>query len=327
MQKTKNPLNQHLKGQPAIHLALYPIIVFIVGNLMFDEIGNLFAVHGLQQTESILPSANHHEVIAGGHTWAASANAYLLIMLFTMTILCQWIWTKARGRLAAFYLFISGTLISLGLTYLVHIDTNNRPIKAIFLVTFRSLRLNEYLQKNLAINTVSNTLATINILSIIVTAMLCAFAPLLARKPINGWTEKELFNRVKDLRLITVVASAFLIAGTLHMHAWMAWSTEILNTESLEAVINSVTFYWGSVFTIMLAAFYVPISLVLQNRAEAVMEDQHVEMTKRNEWLSSRGLSLQISNQLPQVAGILGPLATTPIGNILSNLNSLPPGQ
>jgi len=86
-----------------------------------------------------------------------------------------------------------------------------------------------------------------------------------------------------------------------------------------------VVFYWGSVFTLMLAAYYIPILLVLQKRAEAVMEAQKVPLIDRDQWLQVRGLSVRFTNQVPQVIGILGPLIAAPIGKLLTSLSELAP--
>jgi hypothetical protein len=100
---------------------------------------------------------------------------------------------------------------------------------------------------------------------------------------------------------------------------------ELLNKDGLETVVGSVVFYWGSVFTLMLAAYYIPILLVLQKRAEAVMEAQKVPLIDRDQWLQVRGLSVRFTNQVPQVIGILGPLIAAPIGKLLTSLSELAP--
>jgi hypothetical protein len=160
---------------------------------------------------------------------------------------------------------------------------------------------------------------------IVVPAVLCAIGPLLVRQPNGAWTEEELMMRAKDVRLLGVMASTFLVAGVLHMYAWMSWAPELLNKDGLETVVSSVVFYWGSVYSLMLAAYYTPILLVLQKRAESVMEAQQVPLIERDQWLQRRGLSVRIANQVPQVIGILGPLIAAPIGKFLASLSELAP--
>ena len=132
-------------------------------------------------------------------------------------------------------------------------------------------------------------------------------------------------KRVKDARLLALMASIFLVAGVLHMYAWMSWAPELLNKDGLETVVGSVAFYWGSVFTMMLASYYFPILLVLRKRAEAVMVSEEVPLIERDQWLERRGLSLRIANQVPQMIGILGPLIAAPAGKFLASLSEFVP--
>jgi hypothetical protein len=311
MEKVKSVRHLLAKELPATSLIAYPLAVFILGHLLFDRIGAPFSLHVLQAAGSIMAGANPNEAISYGHVWAATAHIYLLVSFFVLVALIRWMWARAKGYLAFGYLSIAGLLIALGISYLINVDKYNRPIKAIFLFTFRSLQVDRQLHIAPILAAVNNILLTINLLSIIVPAVLCAFAPLLVREPNGAWTEEELMRRVKDARLLAVMASVFLVAG--------------VNKDGLETVVGSCAFYWGSVFTMMLASYYFPILLVLRNRAEAVMEAQQVPLIERDQWLQRRGLSVRIANQLPQVIGILGPLMAAPTGKFLARLSELAP--
>jgi len=310
---------------PSTSLIAYPLVVFILGHLLFDWIGIPFAQHVLEEAESALAGANPNQAISDGHVWAATAHLYLLVSLFVLVALSRWMWTRIRGRLAFAYLAIAGFLIALGIAYLINVDISDRPIKGIFLFTYRSLRVDMELVISPILAFIGNTLTAINLLGVVVPAVLCAFGPLIVREPIGAWTEKELMIRVRDARMLAVLASLFLVAGVLHMYAWMSWAPQLLNKEGLLTVVGSVAFYWGSVFTMMLAALYFPILLVLQDRAEAVMEAQQVPLMERDDWLQQRGLSVRLANQLPQVIGILAPLIAAPAGKFLANLSLLVP--
>lgn len=325
IEKVKRVRHLLAKELTATSLIAYPLAVFILGHLLFDRIGAPFSVHVLQEAGSVMSGANPNEAISDGHVWAATAHLYLLVLFFVLVASFRWMWARARGYLAFGYLSIAGMLIALGIAYLVNVDMNNRPIKAIYLFTFRSLQFDRRLEIATILASVNDTLSAINLLSIVVPALLCALGPLLVREPSGPWTEKELMIRVKDARLLAVMASVFLVAGVLHMYAWMSWAPELLNKTGLETVVDSVVFYWSSVFTMMLAAFYFPILLVLQNRAESVMEAQRVPLIERDQWLQRRGLSVRIANQIPQVLGILGPVIAAESGKFLIILSSLVP--
>jgi hypothetical protein len=325
MEKLKNVRRLLAKELPAVSLISYPLTVFILGHLLFDRFGTPFSVHVLQAAGSVIAGSSPNEAISDGHVWAATAHLYLLVSLFLLTSLLRWMCTRAKGYLAFGYLSIAGLLIALGISFLANVDKNNRPIKAIFLFTYRSLQADNQLQFAPILASINDLLLAINMLSIVVPAVLCAFAPLLVRQPFGAWTEEELMIRVKDARLLSVMASVFLVAGVLHMYAWMSWAPQLLNKDGLEIVVGSVAFYWGSVFTLMLAAYFIPVLLVLQNRAEVVMEAHQVPVIEREQWLQRRGLSVRIANQVPQVIGILGPLIAAPSGKFLTSLSTLLP--
>ena len=304
---------------------VYPLAVFVVGHFMFDWIGEPFSVHVLQATGSVAAGVNLNEVISDGHLWAATAHIYLIVSVLILLLLFRWMWARARGHVAIVHLSIAAILIALGMAYIINVDKNARPIKAIFLFTYRSLATSKLLEDVRLLAVINNTLTAINLFMIVVPAVLIAFGPLLVREPVNGWTERELITRIKETHMMGLMASIFLAVGVLHMYAWMSWAPELLNKEGLETVVGSVTFYWGSVFTMMLAAFYFPVLLLLQKRAEGVMDAQQVPLIERDQWLQRRGLSLRIVNQLPQVIGILAPLVAAPMGKLLSSFAVLIP--
>jgi hypothetical protein len=313
------------KELPALSLVFAPLAVFILGYLLFDWIGSPFAGYVLKSTESASTGINPSEVISDGHVWAATAHLYLITSGSVLVVLCYWIRSRARSLAALAYSVVAAALVIIGVAYLLDIDRNNRPIKTIFLFTFRSLETGATLGSAKILDFVNTALTTINVIGVVIPAILCAFAPLLVRDPEGGWTEKELINRVKETRMLGLSACIFLVAGILHMYAWMSWAPELLNKKGLEVMVGSVAFYWGSVFTMMLAAFYFPILFVLQSKAEQVMDAQLVPLIEREQWLLHRGLSQQIINQLPQVIGILAPLIAAPAGKMMSNLSLLLP--
>ena len=309
----------------ASSLFVYPLAVFIAGNLLFDHIGKPFSDHALQATGSIAKGGNPNEVITDGLVWAATAHAYLIISLVMMLYLARWAWLRMRAAGTKINLYVAAALASLGIGYLAYADHNARPVRAIFRFTYQSVAGSELTGKSQIQDFLNYTLTTINLISVIAPALLIALAPLLVREPIRGWTERELIMRVKETQVLGLMTSAFMVAGVLHMYAWMSWAPEILNKKGLETVVGGVTFFWGSVFTTMLAAFYLPVLFILQKQSEAVMDAQQIPLIERDQWLQQRGLSLRIINQLPQAIGILAPLIATPAGQLLANLGKLAP--
>jgi hypothetical protein len=80
----------------------------------------------------------------------------------------------------------------------------------------------------------------------------------------------------------------------------------------------AVTLFWGAVFTLMIASFYLPMGMRLAELAEGVMDDLGVDVGERRQWLAARGLSFEPSQQLPQIAAVAAPLAAGPVSGVLS---------
>lgn len=307
-------------------MSLAPLSVFVLGHLLFDVIGSPFSTNVLRATRSMnVAGMNASEAIADGHVWAATAHVYLLTALFVLVVLAGWLRSRVRGTAALPYLFSAALLSSLSVAYLLSVNQEDRPMKAIFLFTYTSLAKTKFMGGSSYLLSIQSTLNIINLLGVIVPSVIIAFLPVLTRPPRNGWCEAELLERIKDARFLGITASVFMVAGVLHMYAWMSWAPELIDKEALEPVVGSVVFYWGTVFAMMLAALYVPALIFLQNKAELVMNAEQIPFKERSQWLIDRGLSFKFATQLPQFMGILAPLIAAPAGKMIANIHSLLP--
>lgn len=307
-------------------ISLAPLSVFILGHLLFDVIGSPFSTNVLHAARSInVAGINASEAISDGHVWAATANVYLITALFALVILVGWLRSRVRGAAVFPYFSAAALLSSVGVAYLLSVNQLDRPMRAIFLFTYTSLAKAKIMGGSGYLLSIQSTLNTINLLFVIVPSMIIAFLPVLTRPPKNEWCEADLLERVKDARFLGVTASAFMVAGVLHMYAWMSWAPELINKESLESVVGSVVFDWGTVFTMMLATMYVAILIFLQSNADLVMNAEQIPLKDRSKWLVDRGLSFKFATQLPHFTGILAPLLAAPAGKMIANIHSLLP--
>jgi hypothetical protein len=306
-------------------LLVDPLAVFLVGNWLFDQIGKPFADHVLQATASVAKGKNLNEVIADGHVWTATAHGYLVFSMFMLLYLGRWLGAQARVRTATVHAGIAATLAAAGTAYLAYVHIGNRPMNAIFLFTYKNLAGSESLASMQMLAFVNRTLIAINLIGISAPAALIALVPLLVREPTSGWTEREPILRVQETQILDLLASIFLAIGALRMYAWMSWAPELLNQQELGTVVGGMAFYWESVFTLILAAIYLPVLMMLQKRSEVVMDAQQVPLINRAQWLRCRGPSLRIFNQAPQAIGILAPLIASHAGRLLANLDQLAP--
>ena len=116
-------------------------------------------------------------------------------------------------------ILFSIVLIVLGIAHLVWVDSSQQPVRIIFYLKYNSLQ-NSLTMHPQALHSVRRILDIINLLSVVVPSLFCAFMPSVLLTPQQGWTESILTQRVKRRRRLCLVASAFLVAGVFHMFAW-----------------------------------------------------------------------------------------------------------
>ncbi|MFN7900284.1 MAG: hypothetical protein ACK5N0_11590 [Synechococcaceae cyanobacterium] len=308
---------------PVLLIALLPVSVFVVGYSLFDVIGIAFYAYGLHDLATSRPLTDPSKAISSGLLWGAMANFYLITSVGVLLVLIAWKRQKVRGLAAVPFNGLAAFLAVLGIAFLLSVDLEDRPLRAIFLITFRSLQRQALLGESFRLGWVQSTMTIINALSIIIPAMLCAFLPILLLKPRNGWTKDVLYERAADLRILGTSGSVFMVAGVLHMFAWMSWAPDLLGQQNLQTLVASVTLYWGAVWTLMLAMLYLPVLLIFNQLAGPVMAVETVPIKERDQWLTDYGISFRIITQLPQLLSILAPLISAPLTKILGNLPQL----
>ena len=308
---------------PVLLIALLPVSPFVLGYYLFDVIGIAFYSYGSHDLATSRPLTDTSKAISSGLLWGAMANFYLITSVVVLLVLIAWKRQKVRGLAAVPFNGLVAFIAVLGLAFLLSVDLEDRPLRAIFLITFRSLQRQNLLGVGARLWWVQITMTMINAFSIIIPAMLCAFLPILLLKPRDGWTKTALYERATDLRILGTSGSVFMVAGVLHMFAWMSWAPDLLDQQNLQTLVASVTLYWGAVWTLMLAMLYLPVLLIFNQLAGPVMEVETVPIKERDQWLTDYGISFKVITQLPQLLSILAPLISAPLTKILGNLPQL----
>ncbi len=171
----------------------------------------------------------------------------------------------------------------------------------------------EFLQQVYVIIALINVLATIAPVFILMTT--CATVASLAIED----DPEHMAMRASHLKEAIVVASVFLVVGVLHMSVWLGWASSLSNEPGLQSglagVAWSVSAYWGVAFTTMLIGAYVPPALYLRKRAQMLAREsgQATTAEEAERWLSERGLSFKLSNQLTQYLSIIAPFLAAPL--------------
>ncbi|MFN9646116.1 MAG: hypothetical protein ACK6BG_13605 [Cyanobacteriota bacterium] len=305
-------------------VSLVPVVVFVLGHLLYDVIGISYYKTALTDLHSIKIPPDRQQAISAGILWAAFAHFYLVTAVCTLLFLFHWLRDRVRAPASLPFLALAGLLSVLGVAYLLTMDHDNRPIKAIFIVTYYSLsKISSSLDMQSRLWAVNGILTLINLFSVVVPAFICSFFPVVLLQPVDGWSEEALLVRVSDLRQIGTLASVFMVAGVLHMYAWLSWAPDLLGKSSMESMVASISLYWGCVFAAMIASIYIPIIILLQRCAGPVMQEENVPLKDQMGWLIDRGLSFKFLTQISQLLSVLAPLVAAPAAKMISALPGL----
>jgi hypothetical protein len=132
------------------------------------------------------------------------------------------------------------------------------------------------------------------------------------------------------LKTIVGFGSALLVAGVLHMVAWLRWPASLFQqtplAQDIAAFSEAMGLYWGATFSLVIAAFYIPAAAHLHRRAEAVFRENK-ELSKGTdleEWLRGHELAMVSSHQFPPMLAVFAPLLAEPLGSLLSKVSASP---
>jgi hypothetical protein len=300
-----------------------PLAVFALANVVFDLIGGGYTTVG----RDLIGAAHGDEepyretvVVAAAMGWASLALVFVVVGAGVAVASWRILSTRVRGRARLpFVLFI--VAVALGnLAHLFVVDHAETALRGIFSVTVNAVQAEPAVRAGEAMAARIVT-AAINVMSGIVPAVFIAAAVATTLPPLAGWNEATLARRARQIRQIVALAAAFMVAGVLHMGAWtqLAGATlAVAADHAFDLAAVAVTLFWGAVFTLMIASFYLPMGMRLAELAEGVMDDLGVDVGERRQWLAARGLSFEPSQQLPQIAAVAAPLAAGPVSGVLS---------
>lgn len=308
-----------------VHLwwAAPPLAVLVLANVLFELTGGGYARIGatlLAADAGAGPeSARLAAIAAASLTWGAVTLVYLSIGVATAVAAWRILDARVRGRARRPFLVFAAFATALGFANLALADAFDLPLEAIFRVTLDALRQEPAISDAHAM-AAGAIVGLINVLSAVVPALFLAAGAASALPPVAGWSEASLARRALQVRQLTAVAAAFMVAGVLHMGAWTQWASASLGAEAaavLDVAAMAVTLYWGIAFTLMIASFYVPLAVRLSELARRLMDEAEVPMGERRAWLVDRGLSFEVNRQLPQIAAMAAPLLAGPLSSAI----------
>ena len=261
------PRTEPLSRGELVHLrwAVPPLLVLVAGNLVFDLAGPGYGQIGArllaEHTAGDAP-LRRAVLAAASITWATAALAFVLLGVGALAGAWRLINECVQGRARRPFLLFAAAASALGFANLLLADLLELPLQAIYRVTLDALRAQAAVDEG-RVAIVGAFVAGINVMAVVVPAMLLAAAAASALPPRAGWNEATLARRAMQVREVVGVTAAFLGAGVLHMGAWTHLAGATLSAEAdatLDVVAGPVTLFWGMTFTLMTAAFYVPVA-------------------------------------------------------------------
>ena len=313
-----------------------PLLVYLFSNLLFELSVNP-AIPILNKLMVVVKSGASPDLqhllieLKARYVWLASALLNIVIPVIAIIFSIMAIRLYATGVNLAWTIIIGVLLCTGNLGYLVYsARIENALYEFVFGFTYKML-IRSQMFSDVFLLHVYAIVTAINIIAAITPILLLlAICGTLHLPEVKGNVDPMLLIlRMRKLKDIINLASAFLVFGVLHMSMWLNWAASLVSDPQLRSeaagVAWSISAYWGVAFTLVLTLAYVPSSIYLQNRArELITKGKMGKMamgTKEAEqWLNEHGFSFTFSNQLLQVVSILGPILAAPISSALKLL-------
>lgn len=131
---------------------------------------------------------------------------------------------------------------------------------------------------------------------------------------------RRLAGQVRHLHILLYASAAVLVTIILSMGAWLVWPVALAGTPETEALllelVSGIGLFWGTSFTLVLAAAYLPSALTLNARIRALQSLEAAQTPapssdQRQATLARFGLNENVFAQVVRLAAILSPMVTS----------------
>ncbi|NNC88894.1 MAG: hypothetical protein HKN82_10600 [Akkermansiaceae bacterium] len=317
----------------ALWLMVPPLAVFLLAILLFSLVAfdiDLLTEH--REGFAAAGSVNRFVETNARIGWLTSVlifyTAFLGGGIYSLRVICRY----RRGRRKR-VLVGAGLLTGVAvLVYLAYSGQVRNNFSFICHFTLEILGESGFYDRG-EMGAIRGVVSVLNVLSGVVPvlglmAMACAVQR--AEPSLNPGPVEELESQMGRLKTIIGVSSAIMVAGILHMVAWVRWPAAFASSPEYAGQISDFAermgLYWGAAFSLIIATFYVPSVYRLRARAEATFRAGGEEVAGRDkdEWLKAHGLAMIPSQQIPAFFALLAPLLAEPIGSSLAKLSGSP---
>ena len=313
--------------QGGLAYAVAPLVVFVLAQLVFELVGHDLAAFADAQQVGAAPDATAE--LSARLLWAASVLVFFVVSFAALVGAGALLARHVHAALQRRYLTVLVALIGASLAHILVSSELRNAYSAIYFFTYEQLSACECLAPR-ELARYARTEIAVNVLSA-VTPMVLLLATCAVLEPdgLDGEPAlRELQDRMRRLKRLLNFASALLVAGMLNMTLWLRWPGALAadgGTASVP-VTDAVTFFWGTVFTLVIMALYVPGSMRLNRRATALLArypEAKGSARDTEEWLERHGLSLTPTQQIPQAMAMLAPMLAGSVGSTFAGMPGL----
>ena len=320
---------------PALWLLVPPLAVFVLSAAIFSTTG--FGIESLVR-EIIQALAGAPQPVDRFAEFHARLNWAATILLVYCTLIAAMIYSirivyQHRSDRGKFMMVLAGVVtVSVVLAYFAYSGRAENDFSYIFLFTYDTLEASR-IYSRAQLHAVRLLLFGLNALAGIVpilglvTAGCCVLAPPMKTDETGV---EHLKMQMRVLKTIVGLGSALMVAGVVHMVAWLSWPAALLQEQrGIEAISDfaqAMGLYWGVTFSLVIAAFYLPAAFAIHRRAEACYRAgaTHADETEVQAWLRQNGLAMAPAQQFPAFLAMFAPLLAEPIGSLLARVSGSP---
>lgn len=315
--------------------AALPISIYALAIVILEQ-GDFGSMALESKLAAIAHAAKNHsafELFVEGRSRLLWLSSVLLYYILAIAVIVTCILVLQRSLTSKGFkqaLVLCAVLSCVEIGHLAYAASDGTALGAIFRFTFESLQ-NSHFYKPLELARIKGMVYIVNLLSAIAPFAI-ALAAAASLTPMVVADPRQYLQRLSDrshqLKTIVNLGSALLVAGVLHMQAWLRWPVVFVDDAKLANAMNdwslALTTFIGSVFSLMIACVYICCAKVLAKRAEANLLQLPADAfdSSIDDWLEKHGFSSEPTQQIPQILAIFAPLLASPVGAALTGLGS-----
>ena len=323
-----------------IFIVIIPTIVFILGTILID----IFGHHDFQLDFSAESKAVGY--VASGRYFFFAAFIFFVFIASSITSvfcrdICLFFDRKSQYRLLVCCVFII-IVIAIFIVLITRLDLAPRTYELLGNELFeRAMQIaseggpswlpnsdNEsriLFLYHILIRT-GNIFTALGVASVVVGTISC-----LAIDDCRSASEFVHLFQVDRVRKYLYMSSIILMSGVVFIMSWLYWPSFMFEFKSAARaefinLANGISAYYGVIYTLVLLAYYLPVTMILSGRANELVENRVIKSNADIsadtvlQWRNELGATVSFANAYKSTFAILSPFLTGSFGFVVSLL-------